>query len=72
MIKNKLMVILAEKELNIKQLSAMADIRYATLHAFAKNKTQSADYNVLNRICKTLNVTPGDILKYVPDEETEG
>ncbi len=68
MIKNKLLVILAEKEMNIKQLAELADIRYATLHAFAKNKTQSADYTVLNKICKTLGVIPGDILKYIPDE----
>jgi len=72
MIKNKLMVILAEKELNIKQLADLADVRYATLHSFAKGKTKSVDYNVLNKICKTLNVTPGDILKYIPDEQQEG
>ncbi|MFW6311565.1 MAG: helix-turn-helix domain-containing protein [Nanoarchaeota archaeon] len=71
MIKNKLPIILAEKELNIKQLADLAGIRYATLHAFAKNKTKSADYSVLNRVCKTLGTTPGDILKYIPDEESE-
>jgi len=24
---------------------------------------------MLNKICKELNVTPGDILKYIPDKE---
>lgn len=71
MIKNKLMIILAEKDISIKKLSELTGIRYATLHPFAKNKTQSADYNMLNKICKILNITPGDILKYIPDEETK-
>lgn len=71
MIKNKLLVILADKEINIKQLAEMTGIRYATLWSFAKNKTQAADYEMLNKICKTLNVIPGDIIKYYPDEDAE-
>lgn len=49
MIKNKLLVILADKEINIKQLAEMTGIRYATLWSFAKNKTQAADYEMLTR-----------------------
>lgn len=69
MIKNKLMVILAENEMNIKELASKLEMNYSTLWNFAKNKTQAADYKLLNKICKTLKVTPGDILKYIPDEE---
>lgn len=67
MIKNKLTVILADREISIKQLADKTGIRYATLWAFAKNKTQSADYEMLNILCKELDVTPNDILKYIPD-----
>lgn len=69
MIKNKLLVILADKDINMKDFAEKAGLRYATLWAFAKNKTQAADYGMLDKICKILDVTPGDILKYVPDEE---
>jgi putative transcriptional regulator len=61
------MVILAERELNLNDLAQLTDIRYATLWSFAKNKTQKADYEILNRICRVLDCTPGDILKYTPD-----
>lgn len=71
MIKNKLMVILAEKELTINDLSRMTNIRYATLWSFAKNKTQKADYEMMNRICNVLKCTPGDILMYLQDRDTE-
>lgn len=69
MIKNKLLVILADKEISLKKLADDIGIRYATLWAFAKNKTQSADYKILNILCKKLEVKPGDILKYVPDND---
>lgn len=69
MIKNKLMVILAEKELTLNDLARLTGIRYATLWSFAKNKTQKADYEMLNKTCKVLDCTPGDILKYIPDTE---
>jgi len=67
MIKNKLIVLLAEKELSLSELARLTDIRYATLWSFAKNKTQKADYEMMNRICKTLECSPGDILKYLPE-----
>lgn len=66
-IKNKLMVLLAEKELSLSDLAKQTGLRYATLWAFAKNKTQKADYEILNRVCRTLGCTPGDVLKYITD-----
>lgn len=32
---------------------------------------QSINTDVLNRICRLLNCQPGDILEYVPDEESQ-
>ncbi|MFH0702770.1 MAG: helix-turn-helix transcriptional regulator [bacterium] len=69
MIKNKLRIILAERDISIKKLAEITDIRYATLYAFVKGKTNSADFTMLNKICKFLNITPGDILEYIPEEE---
>lgn len=69
MIKNKLLVILADREISLKQIADKVGVRYATLWSFAKNKTQSADYALLNTLCKELDVKPGDIIKYIPDNE---
>ncbi len=70
-IKNKLMVILADKELTLNELARLTGIRYATLWSFAKNKTQKADYGILNQVCKVLDCTPGDILRYTPDDKVQ-
>lgn len=69
MIKNKLKVILAERDLSINKLSEMTEIRYATLHAFVKQRVTSINSNVLNNVCEALNLTPGEILVYEPDKE---
>ncbi len=71
MIKNNLNVILAEKEIRLNELARRTEIRYATLWSFANNKTQKADYETMNRVCKVLECSPGDILKYIPDAEPE-
>lgn len=64
MIKNKLMVLLAENELKLSDLAEKTGIRYATLWNFAKNKTQAVSYEMLSQICKTMHCDVGDILKY--------
>ncbi len=66
MIKNKLMVLLAERELHLTDLAEETGIRYATLWNFAKNKTQAAGYNMLDRICIALDCEVGDILQHIP------
>lgn len=71
MIKNKLLVLLADKEMTMKDLADATQIRYATLWAFARGRTQKADYAMMDKICETLNCTPGDILKHIPNTETE-
>lgn len=69
MIKNKLKVILAERDLSINKLSEMTNIRYATLHSFVKQRVVGINSDVLNKVCKTLELTPGEILVYEPDKE---
>lgn len=71
MIKNRLTAILAKKSMTLNKLASETDIRYATLWNFANNKTKKADYEDLNKICKALKCTPGDILKYEKDLENK-
>lgn len=69
MIKNNLKMILADREISINKLADMTNIRYATLHAFVKQRVTSINSDVLNKVCVTLNLTPGEILVYEPDKE---
>lgn len=69
MIKNKLKIILAERDISINKLAEITNIRYATLHAFVKQRVTSINSDVLNKVCETLSLTPGEILVYEPDKE---
>jgi DNA-binding Xre family transcriptional regulator len=65
---NKLFATLALRGLRKKDLYAI--IAPPTLSKIAKNESITTE--ILNRICSYLNVQPGDIMEYVPDEEQEG
>lgn len=44
-------------------------IHSSTVSKLSKNERINSD--TINALCKLLNVQPGDIMEYVPDEETE-
>jgi DNA-binding Xre family transcriptional regulator len=48
-------------------------IPYNTFQRMIANKGEqtSADLSVLSRLCSTLDCTPNDLLRHVPDEEDE-
>lgn len=43
----------------------------ATLRLLLAGRNTRIDYTVLNQVCKHLNCQPGDLLRYVPEVETE-
>lgn len=55
--------ILKDKNKSLYWLSKETDIRYATLHNLANNKTNSISFVILKKICVALECTPNDILK---------
>ena len=71
MIKNNLKMILADREISINKLSEMTGLRYATLHAFVKQRVSSINCEVLDKVCEALNLTPADFIIYVPNENKD-
>lgn len=71
MIKNNIKMILADREISINQLAEMTGIRYATLHAFVKQKVSSINCDVLDKVCETLNLMPADFIIYVPNNNKD-
>lgn len=69
MIKNNLKMILADREISINKLSELTGLRYATLHAFVKQRVSSINCEVLNKVCEVLNLMPGDFITYIADKE---
>ena len=56
--------VMKQKNINIYQLSRLADIKYDVLKRYINNQIIKYDMRVLSRICYSLNCDIGDILKY--------
>ena len=71
-IKFKVKVLLAINEMTQKQLAEITGIRPPTVSAICTGSIKELPVNVINKLCKTLNCQPGDLMQYIPDpEETE-
>lgn len=69
MIVNRLSRLLGDRRMSISALQRQTGLSYVTLHNLYSDKSTRVDFETLNRICRALNVTPGDILEYTADPE---
>jgi len=72
MIKNRLKILLAERDLNYTRLSKLTGISVNALSKMGKNGGTGAKqitYEVLEKLCKALNCSVGDLLVYIPNQE---
>lgn len=69
MIKNNLKMILADREISINELAKMTGIRYATLHAFVKQRVSIINVAILDKVCETLELMPADFITYIPNKK---
>ena len=67
---DKLIRIFEERGINTYILKRDKILGQATFQAI-KNGRGGLDHRSIDRICRSLNVQPGDIMEYVPDEITE-
>lgn len=68
MVKNRLRVILAERDMNLSQLAELAGIHNTTMYRFASDEITSIHKATLDRVCEVLGVQPGDIFVYRPGD----
>lgn len=68
MIKNRLKVLLAERDMNISELAEATGLHYTTVYRFASDKAASIHKPTLGKICEVLKVQPGDIFIHQPDQ----
>ncbi len=69
MIKFKVKVMLAIREMNQKELARETGIRPPTISAICNNSVKHLPVDGLNKICKVLDCQPADLMEYIPDEE---
>ena len=64
-------VMMAKRKMSLGELSQRVDVTMANLSILKNNKARAVRFSTLEAICKALNCQPGDILEYVPDNNTE-
>jgi len=63
-------VMMAKRKMTLSQLSEKVDITLANLSILKNNKAKAVRFSTLEAICTALDCQPGDILEFVPDEES--
>ena len=69
MMKFKVKVMLAMREMTQKELAEKTGIRPPTISAICTGTIKHLPVDVLERICDVLDCQPGDIMEYVKAED---
>ena len=71
MIKLNLPVLFAQKGIRIADADRLTDMGRTTLYRLYNNEVTRIDFASLERLCKLLDCTPGDIILYEDDGQTD-
>lgn len=69
MIKFRLKVILAIREMTQRELAEKTGIRPPTISALCTGSAKHIPVDVLDKICTALDCQPSDWITYIPDEK---
>ncbi len=50
------------------ELQALTGLGYSSINAMYHNKTVAVEFGTLDALCAALDVQPGELLQYVPDQ----
>ena len=62
-------VMMAKRKISAGELAERIGITPANLSILKNNKAKAIRFSTLNAICKVLECEPGDILKYLDDDD---
>ena len=71
MIKFKVKVMLAKREMTQKELAERTGIRPPTVSAICTGSVKHLPVEALNKICEVLECQPADLMEYVDDEAVQ-
>ncbi|MDP9353161.1 MAG: helix-turn-helix transcriptional regulator [Chloroflexota bacterium] len=71
MIDNRLSEVLGRRRMNVSELARGAGISRSAAHKLYHDRTESFDRDVLDRVCAFLGVDVGDLLVYVPADQSK-
>ena len=69
MIEVNLDIVLATRRMTSAELAEKIGITQANLSVLKTGKAKAVRLSTLESICKVLDCQPGDILKFIPEEE---
>jgi putative transcriptional regulator len=64
----RLKVVMAERDLNAKQLEVLTGLSYATIIKLRNTTPSRFDGGTLEKLCEALRCDVGDLIKYVPED----
>ncbi|MGB0915265.1 MAG: helix-turn-helix domain-containing protein [Crocinitomicaceae bacterium] len=64
-------VMLAKRKMKVKDLSAAIGISVVNLSILKQSKAKAIRFSTLEAICEVLDCQPGDILEYIPENDSE-
>jgi len=64
-------VMMARRKMSLTELAEKVDLTLANLSILKTGKARAIRFSTLEAICEALNCQPGDILEYVPEEESK-
>jgi len=77
MVKSRLKLLMNERnneriragqpELTIRQLAVDSGVPPSVVSGLTSGRAQQVHFRTLDKLCKALNCTPGDILEFAPD-----
>ncbi len=64
-------VMLAKRKMSVTELSNRVGITMANMSILKNGKAKAIKLETLSKICEVLECQPGDVLEYVPGQESE-
>jgi putative transcriptional regulator len=64
-------VMLARRKLSVAEFAEAVGITPANVAVLKNGRAKAVRFTTLDAVCRVLGCQPGDILRWVPDEESE-
>ena len=65
----RLNVLMAERKMRLNELAAKVGVSEVNLSKLKNDKAKAVRFSTLNALCQALDCQPGDLLRYIPDDE---
>jgi len=72
MIRIRLGHLLLDRNMKLKDLAEQTGLAANNLSILKTNKARAIRFSTLETLCQVLNCTPGELIEFVPDKETDG